>query len=56
MIEILRAVFALFLLFAFSTILIWYVGHADLAIIVIAVLLMAAYDFYLELRAQNDKK
>lgn len=56
MIEILRALFAFSLLFAFGTILIWYVGHVDLAIVVIVVLLMAAYDFYLELRAQRDDK
>ncbi len=56
MIEIIRAGFALALLLAFCLILIWYVGHVDLAIVVIAVLFMAIYDFYRELRAQRDQK
>ncbi|MDZ4792012.1 MAG: hypothetical protein SGJ17_12525 [Hyphomicrobiales bacterium] len=54
MIEVVRAVFALSLFFAFSGILIWYVGHLDLAIVVIVVMVMAGYDFYLELRAQRN--
>jgi hypothetical protein len=42
-------VFSLALLIAFMGVVIWFIGVPDITVIVVAVLLMAVYDFWREL-------
>lgn len=50
------AVLSLASLAAFVSVLIWYIAEIDLTIITIAVLIMAALDFYLlTVRSQSDE-
>lgn len=54
MLDVVLAVFSLALLTLFMGIVVWYIAVPDLTIIVVLVLLLAAYDFWRELRKPKN--